>query len=108
MPLDPNPQSRPVQLPNWKAFALGMFSNAAYQRISNGSTADLAVNRLETFFAVEGGELAMLVQLWGLMLAQCPETKRPTPTEVEKWNLIATANFMLIQFTPTGALEIKP
>ncbi|MEM9091262.1 MAG: hypothetical protein AAGC93_21290 [Cyanobacteria bacterium P01_F01_bin.53] len=95
----------PAENADWGAFQVGMLSNQAYQRVSNLSLDPLAVTRLETFFSVQGEQLAVAVQLWALMLKDMPGEVLPTPTEVAGWNAIARATHMPIQFNDQGLLE---
>ncbi|MEM9148929.1 MAG: hypothetical protein AAGB19_00460 [Cyanobacteria bacterium P01_F01_bin.3] len=99
-------EPKPVELPDWGAFQVAMFTNQAYQRVSQASAAQLAVTRLETFFSIQGEEWPVAVQLWGLMMTGVAGTTRPTVAEVEGWNAIATRTHMPIQFSDTGRLEV--
>lgn len=106
MPRVENATPEPVELPDWGDFKVQMFSDAAYQRVSKASDTQ-TVARIETFFAVQGSEYPMVVQLWQGMLFYCPEAKRPTAGEAAIWGEIASANSMPFEFDELGQLKIK-
>ncbi|MBE9064149.1 hypothetical protein [cf. Phormidesmis sp. LEGE 11477] len=98
---------RPAISPDWSNFKLQMFANSSYQRVSNASENQLAVGRLETFFAIEGGELAMAIQLWEMMISSCPASMQPTATEADAWAAISVDNDMPISFDGDGLLVVQ-
>ena len=105
MPAPKTTVLEPAEDADWGAFQVGMLKDQAYQRVSNLSLDPLAVTRLETFFSVQGEQLAVAVQLWALMLKEMPAEVMPTPTEVAGWNAISRATHMPIRFSDQGFLE---
>jgi len=95
----------PVALPDWGAFQVGMLTNQAYQRVSNSSADQLSVNRLETFFSIQGEELPVAAQLWGLMIHGVPDGAKPNAADAAAWNAIARATHMPITFDDNGLLQ---
>lgn len=100
-------QAEPAQLPDWGTFKVQMFSDAAYRRVSAACPEPLIISRLETFFAIQGDEYGLAMQLWGGMIQLCPADKRPTAAEATQWEQIASTNDMPIKFTETGQLQLR-
>lgn len=98
----------PADVPDWGAFKVAMFADASYQRVSSVADNQLAVTRLETFFAIQGGELSLVAQLWQMMIESCPASMQPASTEATVWSEIATDNDMPISFDSSGLLVINP
>lgn len=93
-------------LGDWADFKLKMLSNPAYDRVRRSCADALAVGRVETFFAVKGEALALIVQLWGLMLGQCPKEALPTAPEAAQWAKIARDASMPISFADSGQMTL--
>lgn len=107
MPRVRRPKAVPDRdLADWADFKLKMLSNSAYQRVSNACADALAVGRVETFFAVQGDALGLIVQLWGLMLSQCPKEALPTAPESAQWEKIAQDASMPISFADSGQMTL--
>lgn len=98
---------RPVESPDWGEFKVQMFANTSYQRVSNVAENQLAVTRLETFFAIQGEEIALLVQLWKMMIESCPASMQPAAKEAAAWAAIADQNGMPISFDSSGLLIVQ-
>jgi hypothetical protein len=103
MPLDPNPKSQPVHLPDWSAFQLAMMTNQAYTRISRMAD-QRVVSRIELYFSTKAENWPLAAQMWAGMLASCPEAQRPTKEESIAWAEIALRTAMPISFANTGHL----
>lgn len=97
---------RPIVSSDWSGFKLAMLSHAAYQRVSNVAENQLAVNRLETFFSIQGEELPLAAQLWKAMISSCPASMQPVAAEAAEWDAIAAENDMPITFDSSGLLQV--
>jgi hypothetical protein len=105
MPLDPNPQSQAVKLPEWGAFKLEMLGNQAYQRLSSKSLAQRAVSRLESLFSIESENFVMASAFWQQIMRECPREFLPGADEAKTWKEIAQRTNMPISFNDEGYME---
>jgi hypothetical protein len=105
MPLDPDPKSQPVSLPQWGAFRMAMLSNASYQRVSGATTQQRAVSRIESYFATEAENWAAARMFWQQMIAGCPASSKPSAAEAAVWTQIAQQTTMPIRFNADGQME---
>lgn len=105
MPANPD-SPRPVKLIDWGTFRLEMFANGTYQRVSASTSNQRAVSRLEDYFIAEFERWEIAVQLWGLMMAGCPQSAKASATELEVWQGIAAAAHMPFSFSSIGEMEV--
>ncbi len=104
MPLDPNPISQPVSLPNWSLFKVEMFLNPAYRRVTGAVTNPLTISRIEMFFGILGKDYQLIIEMWRLMLLECPDESKPSAAEASEWANIANDCFMPLSFDAEGLL----
>ncbi|MBE9061861.1 hypothetical protein [cf. Phormidesmis sp. LEGE 11477] len=98
---------QPASSPDWSAFMISMLADSSYQRISTTAENQLSVSRVETFFSIQGGELAIAVQLWKLMVESVPASMQPVAGEAATWDAIAADNDMPISFDSSGLLVVN-
>jgi len=98
---------QPANSPDWSAFKVAMLSDASYQRVSTVAENQLSVGRLETFFSIQGGDLAIAVKLWELMISSVPDSMQPVADEAAVWAAIADKNDMPITFDSIGLLKVR-
>jgi hypothetical protein len=106
MPLDQNPQSVPVAMPQWGAFKLAMLQNQAYQRVSAATSQQRAVSRIETYFSIEVENWPVASMFWQQMVTTCPLDKKPSAEDAGVWAVIARRTNMPISFNAEGYMEV--
>lgn len=107
MPLDPNPKSMPVALPNWGTFRVAMLTNQAYARVIAASANQRAVSRVESYFATEVENWPIAASLWQQMMTGCPIESKPKPEEAAGWTAIAQQTSMPFSFSASGDFQVK-
>jgi hypothetical protein len=103
MPLEKEPKSQPVSLPEWSDLHLAMLGNEAYLRVSRAAD-QRAVSRVELYFATRCENWPLLSQLWDGLLASCPEEERPNEKDIAIWAEILAQTSMPIECSKTGQL----
>ncbi len=107
MPLDPDPKSVPVLLPDWGAFRVAMLMNKAYQHVSVASTDQRAVSRIETAFSTEAENWPIVALFWQQMITGCAIEAKPKPQEAAAWSAIAKQTNMPFSFSDSGDLKLN-
>jgi hypothetical protein len=106
---DRPPEPLPPPPPDWRAFRLALMGDIAYNRMrmtTLNTPGQLAGGRLENAASIDSHEWAVIAGLWGVLLNYTPADKKPTATEIERWNAIASGANMPFSFSTTDGMMI--
>ncbi|MEH1902513.1 MAG: hypothetical protein V7L04_14110 [Nostoc sp.] len=98
-----------INPPNWNLFCNSLLKNLAYARISETSTNQNAVRRLETIaisasISKEEIDINLIALFWNQMIAGI--TVKLTTEEIADWSAIAISSFIPISFDSSGLISV--
>jgi hypothetical protein len=98
--------------PDWGVYNRSLLTNTAYNRVSQATTNQASVRRLESIAIAAGVNKALvdidiMTILWNDMIDGVPLISKLTAKEAEGWRAIALSAFMPFSFAADGKMVLN-